>query len=37
MADIAIFGNGSPVDYKINIVSLNLNLYRTRNEEIVKN
>ena len=37
MADIAIFSNGSPVDYKKNIESLNLNLYRTRNEEIVKN
>ena len=37
MADIAIFSNGSPVDYKKNIVSWNLNLYRTRNEEIVKN
>ena len=35
MADIAIFSNGSPVDYKKNIE--NLNLYRTRNEEIVKN
>ena len=26
MADIAIFSNGSPVDSKKNIVSLNLNL-----------
>ena len=26
MADIAIFSNGIPVDYKKNIVSLNLNL-----------
>ena len=26
MADIAIFSNGSPVDYKKNIVSLNSNL-----------
>ena len=25
MAEIAIFSNGSPVDYKKNIVSLNLN------------
>ena len=36
MADIAIFSNGSPVDYKKNIVSLNLTVL-TRNEEIVKN
>ena len=35
MADIAIFSNCSPADYKKNIVSLNLSL--TRNEEIVKN
>ena len=26
MADIAIFSNGSAVDYKKNVVSLNLNL-----------
>ena len=31
MADIAIFSNGSPVDYKKNIVSLNLT-----KQEIVK-
>ena len=36
MADIAIFSNGSPVDYKKNVVSL-IEFERTRNEEIVKN
>ena len=35
MADIAIFSYCSPADYKKNVVSLNLTVYRTRNEEIV--
>ena len=34
MADIAIFSNCSPADYKKNVVSLNLNFTE---QEIVKN